>query len=139
MKVTVTKKIEVEVVTLHVLAGVRYWIDATVNGVEDVTGELIPCRNGDSWEPVIDLESGRISNWEIGKTADIHYKVCDDGKYLLKDAEGNIVVSLDGYVPIMMDPDGGGYGDYIIMRIDENGVIANWKPDLEDFNDQDDE
>ena len=30
-------------------------------------------------------------------------------------------------------PEGRGYGDYIIMNIDENGKIANWKFNPEDF------
>lgn len=29
---------------LKVEAGVRYWEDATVNGIEDVDGALIPCK-----------------------------------------------------------------------------------------------
>ena len=33
----------------------------------------------------------------------------------------------------MMCPEGGGYGDYIIMKIDENGVIRNWNVNIEDF------
>jgi hypothetical protein len=26
-----------------------------------------------------------------------------------------------------------GYGDYIIMTIDENGKIKNWKPEFDEF------
>ena len=35
--------------TIEVNAGVRYWEDAIVNGVEDSEGDLIPCREGDLW------------------------------------------------------------------------------------------
>jgi hypothetical protein len=36
-----------------------------------------------------------------------------------------------------MCPKENGYGDYVIMDIDREGKIANWKADLSDF--QDDE
>ena len=35
MKVSIFKKVGVEAKTIHVKAGVRYWKDASVNGVED--------------------------------------------------------------------------------------------------------
>lgn len=118
---------EVEVKTLVVEAGARYWEDATVDGVEDENGDLIPCRDGDYWKPIIDLETGIITNWTQGVTADIYYKVCDDGTYKLLDVDGNEVVSIDGYVPDIMCPNGEGFGDYIIMKVGENGKIDNWK------------
>ena len=88
MKITIKRKVDVEAKTLHVEAGVRYWEDATVNGVEDEMGDLIPCRLGDDWCPVIDLDSGVITNWTLGTVADVHYKVCDEGRYVVKDAQG---------------------------------------------------
>lgn len=48
MKITIKVEKEVEIKTLEVRAGVRYWEDATVNGNEDSEGELIPCREGDN-------------------------------------------------------------------------------------------
>ena len=62
---------------LRVSAGVRYWEDASVNGVEDTDGTLIPFRKGDLWCPIIDLETGQIYDWPAGANAYIHYKVCD--------------------------------------------------------------
>ena len=81
MKIELTVKKEFEVETLLIDANVRYWEDATVNGVSDDDGDLIPCREGDSWRPIINIDSGLITNWEKGKDASIHYKVCDDGEY----------------------------------------------------------
>lgn len=72
-------------------------------------------------------------NWEKGKSADIHYKVCDGGIYKLIDTEGNTILEKDGYVPGILSPGGSGYGDYIIMSVDENGGIDNWQFDIEDF------
>ena len=71
---------------------------------------------------------------QYGTTADIHYKVCDDGVYTLLDEGGAKIVAKDGYVPDIMCPEGEGYGDYIIMKIDGKGNIANWNPMLGEFN-----
>ena len=135
MKITITKKAEVEVKTLAVSAGVRYWENATVNGVEDTEGDLIPLRRGDRWEPIISLENGKIFGWPSGTTASLHYKVCDDGVYKLIDAEGALIYTKDGYVPDVMCPKDEGHGDYIIMDIDGDGMIQNWECDLSDFTD----
>ncbi len=133
IEVNVKQKIEVK--TIYVEAGVRYWEDATVDGVEDEKGDLIPCRDGDTWKPTIEIETGKILNWKQGVKADIHYKVCDDGTYSLMDSEFKRVATIDGYVPKFMSPKENGYGDYIIMEVDENGIIQNWNPDLSVFED----
>ena len=134
MECIVKIKTKVDIKTLHVEAGVRYWEDATVNGVEDESGDLIPCREGDLWKPIIDIDKGQITNWKQGVQADIHYKVCDDGSYYLKDEGGKTILSIeDNYVPDILCPEERGYGDYIIMKVDENGFIKNWKVDLGSF------
>jgi hypothetical protein len=135
MKFEVKTTTEVDVKFLKADCGVRYWEDATVNGVQDGDGELIPCRQGDGWAPLIDLETGKVEDWPEGTKADIHYKVCDAGIYSLLDADRNVVASFDGYVPSMMSPGGSGYGDYVIMTIGEDGVIEGWEADLDDFGD----
>lgn len=137
MKATIKIEKEVEIKTLHVHAGVRYWEDATVNGIEDTEGDKIPCREDDDWCPVIDIDTGIIKNWVKGVTAEIHYKVCDAGVYELMDTECEIIATEEGYVPKIMCPEGNGYGDYIKMKIDENGQIANWQPNIDDFFEED--
>jgi len=136
MKVKVKKEVEVEITTLYVRAGVRYWEDGKVNGVEDENGDLIPCRVEDDWCLTIDLENGKVMNWKHGITADVHYKVCDDGTYILADENNEQVLCKEGYVPSCLAIDSQGYGDYIIIKIDELGFINNWEfteNDLEDF------
>lgn len=135
MKLTIKVKKDVDIQTLWVKAGVRYWEDATVNDVEDENGDLIPCREGDYWCPIINIDNGIITNWTQGVTANIHYKVCDDGTYKLKDSDCNTVVIREDYVPKILCIDDNGYGDYIIMKIDENGQILNWhkNPPIKDF------
>ena len=119
---------------IQVRVDVRYWEDASVNGVDDIDGSLIPCRlpNG-RWAPRIDILTGQIQNWPQGTTADVHYKVCDAGKYFfekeeIEGNETNITVQryLDDYVPHWLAPGAEGYGDYIILKIDENGFIKDW-------------
>lgn len=143
MKFTVATKQSVEVKYLRARCGVRYWEDAIVNGEEDTDGSRIPCRKGTAadndrlgggdWCPTIDLETGKIEGWPEGTTARLHYKVCDDGDYALLDADRNVVKAIDGYVPDIMCPGDASYGDYVIMTIGADGVIANWRVDLSDF------
>ena len=115
---------------------VRYWEDATVDGVQDEDGSRIPCRDGAIWAPLIDLETGKIENWRQGVTAEIHYKVCDAGIYSLLNEQREEVVTLDDYVPAIMSPKETGYGDYVIMDVNADGVIQKWKVDLRAFEEQ---
>lgn len=130
--ITVKMEVNKSVRYLKADCGVRYWEDAEVNGVEDEEGS-IPCRNGDSWQPVIDLDTGKIEGWPEGTTADLHYKVCDAGVYTLLDENRETVKQIDGYVPKIMCPGGAGYGDYVIMKIGPDGVIADFVAILAEF------
>lgn len=118
---------------IEVNAGVRYWEDALLNGEEDSEGR-IPLRKGDYWSPVIELSTGRVLDWPEGHTADIHYKVCDDGEYWLLDEAGDRILKWKSdYVPNgILCVDDNGYGDYIIMTIGHDGKIVGWnEPSLE--------
>lgn len=138
MKTIIKVEKEVNITTLEVNAGVRYWEDSEINGESDTEdGDNIPCKDGDRWKPIIDIDKGIITNWEQGKTASIHYKVCDDGIYTLKDEKGNTIEERNNYVPNIMCPGEDGYGDYIIMNIGSNGEIEDWDPDLSDFFEED--
>lgn len=126
-------KTENEFKTLLIDAGVRYWEDATIDGVEDTEGSLTPCKEGDRWVPEVDIKSGQILNWTKGVTADVHFKICDDGIYTVLDKDGKEVLKVDGYVPSCLSPGGSGYGDYIIMKIDSEGFIDGWKFNASEF------
>jgi hypothetical protein len=114
---------------IEVSAEVRYWEDATVNGVEDADGSLIPLKRGDLWCPVIRLSDGMVMDWPAGTEADIHYKVCDAGEYWLLDADRQRVAKWCGYyVPNAFLCHGdNGYGDYIILKIGGDGLIQGWR------------
>lgn len=134
MKVQINIPKEVDFTKLKARIGARYWEDATVNGVEDTEGDLIPLRNGDDWCITIDLESGVIQDWPQGTTANVHYKCCDDGDYWLLADDGTELKYPGYYVPRILDLTKEGFGDYVIMDIDENGKIANW-PKTHDISD----
>jgi len=144
MKVTTTIKKEIDVKYLHVEVEPRHWCDIALNGGDffndddDMSKINIPCRYDDKWEIIIDLETGQITNWEKGTIAQTSFKVCDAGTYTLTDKDNIFVDKYDGYVPDMLCPDEEGYGDYIIMTIDENGFIKNFKADLTPFENDDD-
>ena len=118
----------VDAVYIEVKAGVRYWEDAKVNGVWDENGTLTPMRVEDDWCPVIRLADGAVQGWPTGITADVSYKVCDEGEYWLLDSDKNRIAKWrDDYVPgdFLCHGDNG-FGDYIIMRIDGRGLVAGW-------------
>lgn len=144
MEIEITKKILVNAFKIKVDAGVRYWQDSTINGVKDNDCEiegsypLMPCAEyigeqnrylrsqNHRWRPIINIDQGKIENWIAGTVADIHYKVCDDFKCEILEENGNVICEYEDYVPSIMCPKDYGYGDYIIMHIDENGIIENW-------------
>ena len=134
--ITVTTKTanEVPVKYLRAECGVRYFEDGELNGIQDDDDNpAMPFAKPGLWSPLIDMETGRIVDWPEGKTASIHYKVCDAGRYALLDAEKKEVVAIDGYVPAIMSPKDNGYGDYVIMDIGADGTIDKWRVDLEAF------
>lgn len=120
---------------LSVSAGVRYWEDGKVDGVEDTDGDLMPFGGGDYWDIKIDIQTGLIVDWPQGVTADTYYKICDDGRYELQSESGEMLELQEGYVISCLCPEKQGYGDYIIMHIDELGHIRGWDKDAvyEDF------
>lgn len=126
---------------VKVVAHVRYWEDGEIDGVDDDPGNpKMPCVAGvfcDSekwyWCPIIDVETGQIMNWEKGLEASIHYKVCDEcGLTIMKG--DNVLYDDEDYVPEFLCPKEEGYGDYIIMDIDKEGYIKDWrKTDVIEF------
>ena len=123
-KIKVEKEVDVKRVRMDV--AVRY-------DDEDMPYDF-PFRTNDMWLVTIDIDSGQIVDWPKGIAHDLYMKVTDNGSYYLMDDEGNTVASIeDNYVPNSLIP--GEYGDYIDLKIDENGIIKNWpkKPSFEDF------
>lgn len=133
MKIELTVKKEFDVKFLQAQVGARYWEDTEVNGEPDEIGSNIPCREGKNWCPLIELETGKIINWKQGVTANVHYKSADCNVFKLLDSDHNIVAEKEGYVIDMMCPAENGYGDYVIMNIDENGTIEDFEVNFAEF------
>lgn len=142
MKVKVLNPVEVEISTLVIEANVRYPEDAELTTGErfvsdDHENPFMPCmikaNNKFLWCPTIDIEKGKILNWKRGVKAKLNYKVCDEFKCQVLDADCNIVTEYDDYVPDFMAIDDEGYGDYIILEINDIGYIKNWKFRKQDF------
>ena len=147
MKVIVNRPIEIDIKTLFVKAHVRYPEDSMIQeGPDDAWGEddanqpKMPCMSyvdykyeGWYWCPVIDLATGRIKNWKQGVRASISYKVVDEFECYITDADDKIVTRYEGYVPSFMAITDEGYGDYVYLEIDENGMIADWSFTDRDF------
>lgn len=107
--------------------GVRYFEDASLNGVEENDeSPKMPCIKDGRWVIKVDLDNGQITNWEKGNTAKIYYKVCDDGKYAVLDSENNVITNFESYVPNIFAIDDSGFGDYVYLTIDREGFIKNW-------------
>ncbi|BDD02477.1 hypothetical protein [Persicobacter psychrovividus] len=123
IELEVTIKKEYDVKYLRVEAFIPFWEDARIDGSRDKEGK-IPCRQGDMWKPCIEIETGRIINWEKGVSAETFYKVRDTGMYYLLDAENKVVAERGGYALACL---GDSYGDYIELNIDAEGMIEGWK------------
>lgn len=148
MQVKVKREVVMDATTILVNAYVRYWEDGVINGVtDDDDCPNMPCAvKGEKcyrWMPIIDIETGQIRNWREGTTAEIHYKVCDEFECRIIDEKGGercLIKDYEGYVPDFMSPKDSGYGDYIIMDIDENGYIQDWnKAEVRGFIENEDE
>lgn len=90
----------------------------------------------DRWVATINIDSGKILDWPIGKSGSVEMKVCDEGVYTLLDSDKRKVLEISyDYVPNKLIPERDGYGDYIKLCIDENGIITNWykNPSIEEF------
>ncbi len=92
-----------------------------------------PMLNGEQWTAKVDVDTGEIAHWPKGTKCEFYIKVCDAGTYTLYDDKAEQVAEIQGYVPNGIVP--GEYGDYINLKIDENGFITNWPktPDLSEF------
>lgn len=134
MIVEITKKVEVDVKWLQIICPFHYANDIEINGIqfEDDDSEIIglPLFENGEWNVKIDIDNGTIQDWEIGKSVSIYSKLRDEGNYFVMDGDYNeIAVIKQNYVPDCL----GEYGDYLILSIDENGKVENFKFNIDDF------
>ena len=140
MKLTITRPVEVEALSILVNVPVRY-------GTEDIPADF-PCRRPwrkgdtrddspgrrcDRWEVIVDIDTGRIRNWPAGKTGTVFMKVCDEGNYTLLDQNGDALARItEDYVPECIP---GKYGDYVHFDIGEDGSVTDWEANPQNVRD----
>lgn len=88
------------------------------------------------WSGIINLKTHKLLNWkpEYGSLY-LQAKVCDSGTYFLLDKDKKTICKIADYVPNGLIPEVDDCGDYIRLRINEDGTIENWfeEPDFSDF------
>lgn len=125
MKTTIKIEKEIEITHVSISIPINY-------GVEDIPLDF-PLRNGDTWEALINIDTGIIDNWPDEKCAEMYMKVTDGGTYELFDIDGKSVALIsENYVPNGVIP--GEYGDYVVLKINSDGRIINWASNI-DFSD----
>ena len=72
----------------------------------------------------------KIEGWPKGIAMHIYWKIVDEGLYQYLDNSNNIIFEYEGYVPSELAIGEAGYGDYVILNIDANGMIENWDPKI---------
>ncbi|MGP5057591.1 hypothetical protein ACTXIV_02550 [Psychrobacter celer] len=78
---------------------------------------------------VIDIESGKVQDWNEGDVAEINNKVVDMGVYSILNKDGDEITVIEGdYVPDALQIDDEGYGDYVHITIQGDGHIKKWSP-----------
>ena len=110
------------------------------NYANDWLGELYeneyPLVSKGIWSGIINLKTHKLLNWkpEYGSWY-LQAKVCDSGTYFLLDKDKKTICKIADYVPNGLIPEVDDCGDYIRLRINEDGTIENWfeVPDFSDF------
>lgn len=131
MKIKIIKEVEVEACLIDVDAHIRYledigfeqdnnWCDCNADDPE------CPCIEGHQWRPIININTGKIINWDAPITCHVFAKVCDEFKCKIKGLNGEDIITYEGYVPSFMAIEDNGYGDYIDMIVEEDGTIKDW-------------
>ena len=125
MKFTIQHPTEIDVATIELILPIRF-------GDEDMSYNF-PLRQGDVWRATVDIDTGKIHDWPVGRSGKLYEKVVDGGTYALFNADGILVAQISDYVPHGVVP--GDWGDYVDLKINEQGVITNWPtdPDVAEF------
>lgn len=127
-RIKIEKQVNIKAVTINISP--RYIGDSDDDDLP--TDFPLLNENKTAWKASVDVDTGEIGSWPIGDSREMHVKVCDAGFYQLIDDTGDVVAEKDGYVPDIVPND---HGDYIVLKINENGIIENWDAyaNIDDF------
>ena len=112
---------------IRIEAEPRYPEDGDINGEQDDNDNpKMPfmvadeeAQNGWAWKLDVNIKTGEVIGWPKEVKADVHYKVCDCCRIKYAGKE------YYEYVPDFLAINDEGYGDYIILTI-EDGKIVDW-------------
>lgn len=115
--------------------------DGVMDELESEEGFQIPNFDSENllMNFTINLQSGKVENWQREEFIRIWGKICDEGTYTLLDKDHTPLTQITGYVPNhLLPPFEDGYGDYLELAINPDGTIDNWPstPDLSEFLEQ---
>lgn len=117
MKLTVMQPVEIEAVAIRIAVPINH-------GEEDIPADF-PGRIADVWHATIDIDTGKVHKWPIGRVGECSMKVVDQGNYYLLNKAGKKLAEIEGdYVPDCIP---GSYGDYIEFNIDGDGIVNGWQ------------
>ena len=96
----------------------------------------------DTIKLTIDLKKKKLLGWENGQDKfDFFVKAVDEGTYIVRNSDGEVLYRREGYVPNDVVPPHDGYGDYIGFTINEDGSLPDWydydELDFTDFENDD--
>lgn len=81
----------------------------------------------DTIKLTIDLKKKKLLGWENGQDKfDFFVKAVDEGTYIVRNSDGEVLYRREGYVPNGVVPPQDGYGDYIDFTINEDGSLSGW-------------
>jgi hypothetical protein len=130
MKIILTKPVDHEISYIRIIV--------PVHG-EDVPPDLPFMQVGGVWDVIVNLATGEIQGlrhapWPKGQdlSFDLYWKIVDRGTYRLLGPDYTVVCSIEqDYVPNGVIP--GEWGDYIDLKINQDGFITNWNRTGFDF------
>ena len=109
------------------------YTDACLGELDENTYPLV---SKGMWSGIIDLKTHRLLNWKP-EYGDLYFqaKICDSGTYFLLDKDKKAICKIADYVPNGLIPEADDCGDYIRLRINNDGTIKNWseEPNFSDF------
>lgn len=73
----------------------------------------------------IDIDNGKIINWERNSDCVLRWFVNSDGLYQYRDEKGDVIFEYIGNVPVELTTDEN-FGLEIMLSIDKNGFIKDW-------------
>lgn len=123
------------------------WNDVVIRGARVIPGNM----HDHSWQPVIEIETGKITNWKKGVYAEVFYEVFDENSTMSSKlsrwkVNGKVIDarcvwtfydkdlkavsdSMYGFVPNFLFPSPENK-NRINLTIDEEGFILNWNKKL---------